>query len=114
MNSLTEFSVYNTGADAITGERIFPGESVLDTNVANVQTPYMGDMLTRFVKESTIVWLAESAGYTLTRSNEGDPSNTEHVGGEDASVGGGETPLGSAPAGGGKTSNRRTTGTVKG
>lgn len=113
MNSLTEFSVYNTGADAITGERIFPGESVLDTNVANVQTPYMGDMLTRFVKESTIVWLAESAGYTLTRSNEGDPSNTEHVGGEDASVGGGETPLGSAPAGGSKASNRRTAGTVK-
>ena len=92
MNSLTEFSVYNTGADAITGERIFPGESVLDTNVANVQTPYMGDMLTRFVKESTIVWLAESAGYTLTRSNEGDSSDAEVVGGEDLSVGSGESP----------------------
>lgn len=113
MNNLTEFSVYNTGADAITGERIFPGESVLDTNIANVQTPYMGDMLTRFVKESTIVWLAESAGYTLTRSNEGDPSDTEVVVGEDASVGGGETPIGASSTGGGKASNRRTTGTVK-
>ena len=93
MNNLTEFSIHNTGGDAVTGERIFPGESVLDTNIANVQTPYMGDMLTRFVKESTIVWLAESAGYTLTRSDEGDSSDTEVVVGEDVSVGGGETPV---------------------
>jgi len=96
VNSLTEFSVYNTGGDAVTGERIFPGESVLDTNIANVQTPYMGDMLTRFVKESTIVWLAESAGYTLTRSDAGNPSDTEDLGGEDAIVGGGETPTGNS------------------
>ena len=34
MNSLTEFSIYSTGADAVTGERIFPGESVFDTNIA--------------------------------------------------------------------------------
>ena len=94
MNNLMEFSIYASGADAITGERIFPGDSVLDTNVANVPVPYMGDTLTRFVKESTIVWLAESAGYTLTRSDEGDPSDTEVVVGEDVSVGGGETPVG--------------------
>ena len=98
MNNLIEFSVHNTGGDAVTGERIFPGESVLDTNIANVQTPYMGDMLTRFVKESTIVWLAESAGYTLTRSDAGDPSDTEDLGGEDVIVGGGETPTGNAKA----------------
>ncbi len=102
MNSLTEFSIYSTGADAITGERIFPGESVIDTNIANVPVPYMGDTLTRFVKESTIVWLAESAGYTLTRSNEGDPSDTEVVVGEDVSVGGGETPVGDSPVRGRK------------
>ena len=113
MNNLMEFSIYSSGADAITGERIFPGDSVLDTNVANVPVPYMGDTLTRFVKESTIVWLAESAGYTLTRSNEGDPSDTEDVVGEDASVGGGETPLGSSSTGGSKASNRRTAGTIK-
>ena len=113
MNSLTEFSVHNTGADAITGERIFPGEKVLDTNIANSMMPYMADTLTRFVKESTIVWLAESAGYTLTRSNEGDPSDTEDVVGEDASVGGGETPTGTSSSGGSKTSNRRTSGSVK-
>ncbi len=114
MNNLTEFSIYSTGADAITGERIFPGESVLNTNINNSVTPYMTDTLTRFVKESTIVWLAESAGYTLTRSNEGDPSNTEDVVGEDASVGGGETPLGSPQDRGSKSSNRRTAGTIKG
>ena len=102
MNNLMEFSIYASGADAITGERIFPGDSVLDTNVANVPVPYMGDTLTRFVKESTIVWLAESAGYTLTRSDEGDPSDTEVVVGEDASVGGGETPVGDSPVRGRK------------
>jgi len=102
VNNLMEFSIYASGADAITGERIFPGDSVLDTNVANVPVPYMGDTLTRFVKESTIVWLAESAGYTLTRSDEGDPSDTEVVVGEDASVGGGETPVGDSPVRGRK------------
>lgn len=96
VSNLTEFSIYATGADAITGERISPGESVLDTNINNSVTPYMTDTLTRFVKESTIVWLAESAGYTLTRSDAGNPSNTEDLGGEDAIVGGGETPTGNA------------------
>ena len=98
MSNLTEFSIYATGADAITGERISPGESVLDTNINNSVTPYMTDTLTRFVKESTIVWLAESAGYTLTRSDAGNPSNTEDLGGEDATVGGGETPTRNAKA----------------
>ena len=102
MNNLTEFSVYDTGADAITGERLRPGENVLNTKINNVFGPYMGDTLTRFVKESTIVWLAESAGYTLTRSDEGDPSDTEVVVGEDASVGGGETPVGDSPVRGRK------------
>ena len=98
MSNLTEFSIYSSGADAVTGERIFPGESVLDTNINNSVTPYMTDTLTRFVKESTIVWLAESAGYTLTRSDAGNPSDTEDLGGEDATVGGGETPTGNAKA----------------
>ena len=98
MNNLTEFSIYASGADAITGERIFPGDSVLNTNINNVVVPYMTDTLTRFVKESTIVWLAESAGYTLTRSDEGDPSNTEIVDGENVSVGGGEDPTGDIKA----------------
>ena len=96
VSNLTEFSIYSSGADAVTGERIFPGESVLDTNINNSVTPYMTDTLTRFVKESTIVWLAESAGYTLTRSDAGNPSNTEVLGGEVVIVGGGETQTGNS------------------
>jgi hypothetical protein len=113
VSNLTEFSVYNTGADAVTGERIFPGESVLDTNINNVQTPYMGDMLTRFVKENTIVWLAEQAGYTLTKRDAGDSGDTEGVDGTDAIVGGGEGPVGEAPSGGSKATKRRSSGTIK-
>ena len=99
MNKLVEFNTsdYGDGADAITGERMIPGENVLDTRINNIRTYHMGGTLTRFVKESTIVWLATEAGYTLTRSNEGNPINTENVDGKNASVGGGKTPLGETP-----------------
>ena len=113
MSNLIEFSIYSSGADAVTGERIFPGESVLDTNINNVMVPYMSDTLTRFVKEDTIVWLAEQAGYTLTKRDAGDSGDTEVVDGTDASVGGGKTPLGETPFGGSKAAKRRTSGTVK-
>ena len=113
MSNLTEFSIHSSGADAVTGERIFPGDSVLDTNINNVMVPYMSDTLTRFVKEDTIVWLAEQAGYTLTKRDAGDSGDTEVVDGTNASVGGGETPLGEAPFGGSKATKRRTSGTVK-
>ena len=113
MSNLTEFSVHSTGADAITGERIFPGESVLDTNIANNMTPYMSDTLTRFVKENTIVWLAEQAGYTLTKRDAGDSGDTEDVDGTDAIVGGGEGPVGETPSGRSKATKRRSSGTIK-
>ena len=113
MSNLTEFSVYDTGADAITGERLRPGENVLNTKINNVFGPYMGDTLTRFVKEDTIVWLAEQAGYTLTKRDAGDSGDTEVVDGTDASIGGGEGPVGKTPVGGSKATKRRTSGTVK-
>ena len=94
MSNLTEFSIYSSGADAITGERIFPGESVVDTNINNAVTPYMGDTLTRFVKESTIVWLAEQAGYDVVKRDAGDPVDATVVDREDVSGGGGETKVG--------------------
>jgi len=94
VNNLTEFSIYSSGADAITGERIFPGESVLDTNINNSVTPYMTDTLTRFVKESTIVWLAEQAGFTVTRSDEGDSRDTTSVDSTNASNGTGTPKVG--------------------
>ena len=100
--------------DMVTGERLEKGETVLDTGILTNTFRPVRNMRTMLIKESTIVWLAEKAGLTLTRSNEGDPSNTEHVGGEDASVGGGETPTGSAPSGGGKSPKRSTAGSTKG
>ena len=103
---------FNAG-DAITGERIFPGEAALDTGIANVGNFSMSETLTRFVKEDTIVWLAEQAGYTLIKRDAGDSSSTESVDGSDASVGGGEDSVGEAPVGGRKASKRRSSRTTK-
>ena len=100
--------------DMITGERIGFGDKVMDTEIKTASFNPVRNTRTMFIKESTIVWLAEKAGFTLTRSDAGDPSNTEHVGGEDASVGGGETPTGSAPSGGSKSPKRSTAGSTKG
>lgn len=104
---------FNAG-DAVTGERIFPGEEAFDTGIANISTFSMTETLNRYVKEETIVWLAEQAGYTLTKRDAGDSGDTEVVDESDASVGGGESPAGKAPSGGSKTSKRRTSGTTKG
>jgi hypothetical protein len=104
---------FNAG-DAITGERIFPGERAFDTGIPNVSNFSMSETLNRFVKEETIVWLAEQAGYTLVKRDAGDSGHAEGVDGEDASVGGGETAIGKAPAGGSKATKRRSSRTTKG
>jgi hypothetical protein len=100
--------------DMVTGERLERGEMVLDTRILTSTFRPVRNMRTMLIKESTIVWLAEEAGFTLTRSDAGNPSDTEDVGGEDASVGGGETPTGPAPAGGSKSPKRSTAGPTKG
>lgn len=105
--------IRGNGADAITGERCTPGEKVFDTGVKNRSTTYLRNHRTRVVKEATIVWLAEQAGYTITKRDAGDSGNAEVVDGEDASVGGGEAPVGKAKAGGKPTAKRRTAGTTK-
>ena len=84
--------------DMVTGERLEKGETVLDTGILTNTFRPVRNMRTMLIKESTIVWLAESAGYTLTRSDAGNPSDTEDLGGEDVIVGGGETPTGNAKA----------------
>jgi hypothetical protein len=89
-------------ADIITGERVFPGDVVFDTGVRNVTPPFALNGRTKVLKESTIVWLAEAAGYTVTRSDAGNSSNTENVDEPDAIVGGGETPTRTSKAGGRK------------
>jgi hypothetical protein len=87
-------------ADALSGERIFPGEDVVDTGFVNKEFPYQSNGKTKLVKEDTIVRLAEAAGYALVKRDAGDSGNAEVVDGEDASVGGGEGPVGAVKAGG--------------
>ena len=101
-------------ADALTGERILPGEKVFDTGIRNHRTPYLGHSKTRLLKEATIVWLAEQAGYTLTKRDAGDSGDTKVVDGADASVGGGEVEAGAVKAGGSKPAKRRASGNAKG
>ena len=91
---LTVFRDTDYGADAITGERIFPGETVLNTGIVCEVTPYYNDNLHRILKESTIVWLAEQAGYTITRSNERDPRDTTSVDSTTATNGTGTSKIG--------------------
>ena len=86
--SIVDFPDMFTGADAITGERLFPGDRVLDTGLQNMVTPYMGDTLTKFIKEDTVVWLAEQAGFDVVKRDAGDSGSSESVDGEDVSVGG--------------------------
>lgn len=102
------------GADAITGERVPPGERVFDTGFRNRPGPYMMNARNRVIKEATIVWLAEQAGYTVTKRDARDSGNAEVVDGADVSVGGGEAKAGKPKAGGKPPAKRRSTGTTKG
>jgi len=101
-------------ADSLTGERIMPGTRVFDTGFRNKRSPYLGNSRTRLLKEDTIVWLAEQAGYTLTKRDAGDSGDAKVVDESDVSVGGGEAPAGEVKAGGSKPAKRRSTGTAKG
>lgn len=96
--------------DVITGDRVELGENILDTEVlTRSHNPLraMQSQRTLFLKESTIVWLAEKAGYTLTKRDAGDSSDAEVVDGTDASVGGGEAPVGEAEVRGSEAPKRR-------
>ena len=101
--SIYIFTEHNSGADAITGERIFPGEAVLITEYSNMITPYMLDNPTRVLKEETIVWLAEQAGYDVVKRDGGDSGDAEVVDGEDVGVGDGTVKAGAVKARGRKT-----------
>jgi len=101
------------GADAITGERIMPGSRVFDTGVRNRSVPYISNQRTRVLKEETIVWLAEQAGYDVVKRDARDSGNAEVVDGTDAIVGGGEAKVGKAKAGRKPTAKRSASGTTK-
>lgn len=100
-------------ADALTGERIFPGERVIDTGFPNIVHPYSLDGKTLFVKESTIVELAEAAGLIVKR-DVGDSGNAKGVDGEDVGIGVGEAEAGEVEVGGGSAPKRRSGGKAKG
>ena len=106
--------VAGNAGDAITGERIFPGEEVFDTGIKNTRTPWIGRYKTRVVKEETIVWLAEQAGYTITKRDAGNSGDAKVVDGADVSVGDGEVKAGKPKAGGKQAAKRRSDGPVEG
>ena len=87
-------------ADAVTGERLFPHDVVFDTGYNNVTAPHSLNGRTRVIKESTIVWLAEAAGYDVVKRDAGDFGNAESVDESDVSGGGGAPSVGKAKAGG--------------
>lgn len=106
--------VFDNMADAVTGERIFPGDVVFNTGLRNENSPFSSNGRTRVLKESTIVQLAQAAGYDVVKRDVGDSGNTEGVDESDVIVGGGEVEVGESPVGGGKASKRRSDGASKG
>jgi len=111
---MPEFFITNGNcADCVTGERVLPGEEVFNTGVVNKRYPYSGGK-TRLIKEATIVWLAEQAGYDVVKRNGADSGKPKVVDGADVSVGGGEDPVGEAPTGGKPAAKRRSSRASKG
>lgn len=100
-------------ADALTGERVFPNEEVFDTGLPNKRHPYQNSGRTLFLKESTIVWLAEEAGLIVKR-DVGDSGDSEGVDESDVGVGVGEVEVGEVEVGGGSAPKRRSGGKTKG
>lgn len=99
--------------DAITGERINRGDLVIETKYRN-RASSLGSSRMRLVKEETIVWLAEEAGFSLVKRDGGDSVHAASVDGEDVSVGGGEAEVGAPSVGGKSTVKRRSAGKSKG
>ena len=87
-------------ADSVTGERIYPYDVVFDTGFNNVSAAHSLNGRTRVVKESTIVWLAEAAGYDVVKRDAAGSGDTESVDGSNVSGGGGAPEVGKAKAGG--------------
>ena len=101
---LNIFRDIDYGADCVTGDRLVPGDSFLNTGLDNMPTPYMSENSYRLIKESTIVWLAEQAGYDVVKRDAGDSVDATVVDGANVSGGGGETKVGKVSSRGSKTS----------
>ena len=105
-------TVTSNFGDALTGERVLPGERVFDTGFTNKSTGWMSRGRTRVLKEATLVKVLEDAGYIVKR-DERDSGDAKSVDGEDVSVGGGEAEAGKAEVGGGDAPKRRSSRTTK-
>jgi hypothetical protein len=101
-------------ADAITGERIYPNDVVFNTGVNNEVSTFARNGRTRVIKESTIVWLAEAAGYDVVKRDAGDSGDAEVVDESDVSGGGGAPEVGKAKGGRKPAAKRRADGPIEG
>ena len=99
MSLVENISSYNR--DFITGERIALGDRIVVTPYKNRKVP-MGNSRMKLVKEETIVWLAEQAGYALVKRDAGDSGDAKSVDAGDVESGNGEAEVGKAKAGGRK------------
>ena len=87
-------------ADAVTGDRIYPHDVVFDTGYSNFAAPHGLNGRNRVVKESTIVWLAEAAGFDVVKRDAGVVADAASVDGSDVGGGGGEASVGASSRGG--------------
>ena len=101
-------------ADVVTGERCFPHEVVFSTGYQNTPVLYRENGRTRVLKESTIVWLAEQAGYVVTKRDAGNSGDAENVDEQDVGVGDGAVEVGEVAVGGSKASGGRSSRKTKG
>lgn len=99
--------------DMITGERVEPGERIMDTEIKTINYNPVRNNRTMFIKESTIVWLAEKAGYTLVKRDAGDSGDAASVDTTNVGVGDGEVEVGEVEVGGGTKPARRSSRTTK-
>lgn len=100
--------------DVLTGERIGPGDKILDTRIPSRSFRPVNLYPTLFMKETTLVRLMENAGYDVTKRDAGDSSDTKVVDGTDANAGGGAPTIGEDPIGGSTTTRKRPAGKTKG
>lgn len=93
------FRVVDYGADCVTGDRLVPGDSFLHTGIDNMPSPYMSENSYRLIKESTIVWLAEQAGYDVVKRDAGDSGDAKGLDSTDVGFGDGAASVGEVKAG---------------
>lgn len=99
--------------DVLTGERMAPGDKIIDTGILSRTFRPVNLYPTLYMKESTLVGLMEKAGYVVEHHG-GNSSDAEVLVGEDVSGGGGASAVGEDPTGGSTTPAKRSNRKAKG